>query len=249
MKTLVTSLVVLALVGCSSSDSGSDAAPGGATAGAGGTVGTAGTGGSTAGTGGSTAGTGGTGTGGSTAGAAGNTQGGGSGGAGGGTGLKMCDPVTDPAGLPTVNGTFVQFADAPAIMTTGGDPTGKWILEKSVTVLPKVAAGQVDIAKSSNVGTGYFEYGADKSFLSHTNFHVILEIGALGTQEQDTESLTKGTFAVDMDKLNITPECSSAGGQTKPPQFSVTGDKLTMVLFAKAQQGDLTIILESKRAP
>lgn len=160
-----------------------------------------------------------------------------------------CDPIMDPPGLPVVQGTFVQMADAPPIATTGGDPTGTWYIEKSTTVLPKIAMGQVDVSKSSNVGSGFFAFGADKSFTSHTKFHVTLEIGVLGTQEQDTETSVKGTFTTTGDRLDVTPTCNSGGQQVKPPQFSVNGDKLLMVLFAKTGQGDITLFLEAKRAP
>ncbi len=157
------------------------------------------------------------------------------------------DPI--PADLPAIDGTLKgldEAAGSAPAPSTGGDPKGLWYVDSITTYLPKNLASFVDLDQSTLVGKGFFEFGEDGSFRQMTQTSTTLITGAAGTIEQPPSSRSAaGSFAVSGSAITFTSTCPEDGTSTS--QFSVNGDKLTVVSEQKIQQGTLTLVLEASR--
>lgn len=91
---------------------------------------------------------------------------------------------------------------------TGGDTKGDFRVAKLTVYLAAAAEGQVDPAKSSASGVGWFSFG-DTTFRSSTDTKVTFETSIVGTVKRNIATSGKGTYTVSGGKITLSPVCGS----------------------------------------
>jgi hypothetical protein len=119
--------------------------------------------------------------------------------------------LTPPAGaLPEINGRVrVEGGDAGAVPTpSGGDPTGRWLIEDATAWLPAAAAGQVMTEQSWVRGTGWATLeGGRYQIATDLGFRVESIVGGL---TRGVALSGRGRYEVRGTELVLTPECMGA---------------------------------------
>lgn len=162
--------------------------------------------------------------------------------------------LTPPAAtLPMVDGGVrIEGGDAGVTPTaSGGDPSGRWVIDDATLWLPSQAAGLVDVSMSWIRGTGWATLEGGRYALSlDMGFRVEAVVGGL------TRGIVLGAtgrYELRGTELVLTAECMS----TPAAQGSITGFRVSrdapergrLFIELSGMAGRSTLIFQLQRVP
>lgn len=161
--------------------------------------------------------------------------------------------LTPPsATLPRVDGgVIVEGGDAGALPTpSGGDPTGRWLIDDATLYLPSAAQGQVDPSMSWVRGTGWATLeGGAYQISTDLGFRVESIAGGL------TRGVVlggRGRYEVRGTEIALTPECTTsptAAGSLGTFRFSRDApDRGRLFIEVTGMAGTLNLVFRLQRA-
>ncbi|MEZ4389929.1 MAG: hypothetical protein R3A48_02445 [Polyangiales bacterium] len=161
--------------------------------------------------------------------------------------------LTPPsATLPMVDGgVIIEGGDAGALPTpSGGDPTGRWLIDDATLYLPAAAQGQVDPSMSWVRGTGWATLeGGAYQLSTDLGFRVESVVGGL------TRGVVlggRGRYEVRGTELALTPECTTspaAAGSLGAFRFSRDApDRGRLFIEVSGMAGRLNLVFRLQRA-
>jgi hypothetical protein len=159
-----------------------------------------------------------------------------------------CAAGTAPAGVADQTMTFRVLAKGETPSGTGGNPEGRWVVDKVSLLLPSGAGGLVKLDKSNGVAKGWAEFSSGK-YKMQLGGHATVTPVIGKAIDRDISIDDNGTFSVAGGTFTFTPHCPvpPETGELPKVEFTVNGSRATFIVEMPTQIGTAFVVLEGPK--